>query len=369
MVRDELELSFARAPDKCSIFFGDGLLDELPSRKIDGASSFAIITDDIVAKLYAKTLEQTLSKIAPTHLIVIPHGESSKNLDSASRLAAKLSKLGVDRKSSLFALGGGVIGDLTGFVASIFKRGIKYFQAPTTLLAQVDSSIGGKTAVDTEWGKNQLGSFYQPSEIFIDTSTLDTLPSKEIINGLGEMAKSSIIADRNLFSKINSALNKEIDIQTLKPLIFDTCKIKTRIVEEDEREMNLRSILNYGHTVGHALESSSGYKLSHGKSVVLGMISEGWISNRLGIFGERDYQKQIDLISKIRKQFEVTANFDTKKVLSFAFLDKKTAKGSIRMSLPEKIGLMHMAAEGHYTVPVSKELFVGSLSHLRQETD
>jgi 3-dehydroquinate synthase len=305
MARAALELSFPKAAFTCSLLVEDGLLEGLSKREIGEASSIAIITDDIVANLYGVTLQETLSRIAPAQIIAIPHGERSKNLNTVTLVAAKMSKHGFNRKTALFALGGGVVGDLSGFVASVFKRGIKYFQLPTTLLAMVDSSIGGKTGVDTKWGKNQLGSFYQPLGIFVDPSTLDTLPEKELINGIAEMAKSAIIADAKLFAKVDAALSKEVLLENLKPLIIDTCKIKAQVVQEDEREQNVRAILNYGHTVGHALESASGYRLSHGKSVVLGMICEGWIARQLGIFQEDEHEKQRALLSKISARFGV----------------------------------------------------------------
>jgi 3-dehydroquinate synthase len=369
MARDALEIRFARAPVQCSVVLRDGLLEQLSRAEIGNAgTSCVIITDDLVARLYGKQLKEKLCGIARTNVITFPHGERSKTLNTVARITAKMSKLGCDRKTILFALGGGVAGDLGGFVASIFKRGIQYFQVPTTLLAMVDSSIGGKTGVDAVWGKNQLGSYYQPDGVFIDPSTLDTLPSSEIINGIAEMAKSGIIADPQLFAKIDSALNNKAIIDGLKPLIFNACKIKAEVVEKDEREANLRSTLNYGHTVGHALESSSGYRLSHGKSVLLGMFCEGWISSKLGLFEAKDYERHSLLLSRIRDRFNVrTPLLDQKKVLRFAFLDKKTSEGSLRMSLPEKIGKMHIAKDGMYTAPVSRELFLESLSQLRQE--
>ena len=307
-----------------------------------------------------------MSGAVKTHLITFQHGERNKNLATVEMITKTMSALGLDRKSIVLALGGGVVGDLTGFVASIYKRGIKYFQVPTTLLAQVDSSIGGKCGVDTGWGKNQLGSFYQPTAVLIDKSTLDSLPEREMINGLGEMIKSGIIANSALFKSIESA--KEYSIQKLKPLIGDTCKIKAKIVEADERESNLRNVLNYGHTIGHGLESSSGYRLSHGKSIILGMSCEGWIARELGIFDPKDYDRQNNLLKGIRNRFKVGTRFDPKTVLSFALLDKKNVGGVVNMSLPQKIGRMHSTG-GKYATPVSKSLLLKSLENLRNGVD
>ena len=366
MASSTLEIAFSRSRDKCSIVFGDELLDHLDLDLSSGASALALISDDTVAKLYSGKLLDRLAETAKTHLISFPGGERSKNLATVEKIAKTMSALGLDRKSMVLALGGGVVGNLTGFVASIFKRGIKYFQVPTTLLAQVDSSIGGKCGVDTEWGKNQLGSFYQPAAVLIDKSTLDSLPWREIINGLGEMIKSGIIANSSLFRSIEST--EDYSIQKLKPLVEDTCKIKAKIVEADERESDLRTVLNYGHTVGHALESSSRYRLSHGESVILGMTCEGWIARELGIFDPKDYDRQNNLLKGIRSRFKVRTRFDPKTVLSFAILDKKNVGGVVNLSLPQKIGRMNSAG-GKYTTPVSKDLFLKSLENLRSGVD
>jgi len=341
MALGTLEIVLPRRPGKCSIFFGENLTDRLPLEPFSGVSSVAIVSDDIVAGLYAKELEKCVSKEIKTSLVIMRHGERNKNLLTVSRIANKISDLGLDRKSALLALGGGVVGDTTGFVASIFKRGIKYFQFPTTLLAQVDSSIGGKCGVDTRWGKNQIGTFYQPDGIFISTSTLNTLPKGEIVNGLGEIVKSSIIADRSMFEEIESSLEDFFSIEKLKTLVRRTCEIKCSVVEKDELETNFRKILNYGHTIGHAIESSSEYKLSHGKSVILGMMCEGWIANKLGIFNDEDYIRQRNLLLKIKNQYRIKIEFDRRKILSFAVLDKKTMDSKIKMSLPKEIGNMY----------------------------
>jgi 3-dehydroquinate synthase len=366
MAPSTLDFVFPRSREKCSIIFGDKLLEQLDLELFSVASSMAIISDDNVAKLYSGKLLDRLSGATKTALITFKHGERNKNLATVAKITKIMSELGLDRKSMILALGGGVVGDLAGFVASIFKRGITYFQIPTTLLAQVDSSIGGKCGVDTEWGKNQIGSFYQPAAVLIDSSTLDSLPEREIINGLGEIVKSGIIADRTLFRAIESA--EEYSIQKLKPIVRDTCRIKAKIVEADERESNLRNVLNYGHTIGHALESSSGYRLSHGKSVILGMACEGWIACELGVFDPEDYDRQRNLLKRIVSQFKVGNRFDPKAVLSFARLDKKNVGGVLNMSLPEKIGRMHSTGD-NYSTPVSKSLLLKSLENLRNDVD
>ena len=275
-----------------------------------------------------------------------------------------MSDLGLDRKSMVIALGGGVVGDLFGFVSSNYKRGIHYAQIPTTLLAQVDSSIGGKNGVDTDWGKNQLGTFYQPKAIFIDPKTLDTLPRSEVINGLGEMVKSGIIADKKLFESIERLNSFEID--KLKHLIPQTCLVKTRVVAKDERENNLRSILNYGHTIGHAIEASSNYRMNHGKCVILGMVAEGWIGARLGIFIESEHERQRKLLRKIIKAFRIRTEIDSDQILHFAKLDKKSTLSSINMVLPERIGKMHLTNKS-FLHPVGPGLIRESLKVVSSE--
>jgi 3-dehydroquinate synthase len=364
MAPDALELVFPRRNEKCTIYFSDQLISRVPLELFSGVSSVAIVSDDIVSKLYSKQLEERLSETAKTHMIVIRHGERNKNLTTVSSVANQMSDHGLDRKSALIALGGGVVGDLAGFVASIFKRGIKYFQFPTTLLAQVDSSIGGKCAVDTKWGKNQLGSFYQPEGIFIDESVLTSLPKKELINGLGEIMKSSIIADPTMFGELESLPAKYFEMQDLRKFVRRTCEIKASIVEKDETEINLRKTLNYGHTLGHAIESASRYRLSHGKSVILGMICEAWIAYELGILEKNDFERQTDLLLKTKNHFRITPRISKKEVLAFALLDKKNTSGVIQMSLPEKIGKMHAGKNELFTSLVSKDLVARSLEKL-----
>lgn len=367
MAQAALEIVIQGQPERCSILLGDDIFRQFPLHFLDGANSVAIISDDIVAKLHAEKLCKYFSQKKKTHVITFRHGERNKTLGTASKVAAQMSDLGLDRKSMLVALGGGVVGDLTGFVASIFKRGIKYLQIPTTLLAQVDSSIGGKCGVDASWGKNQIGSFYQPACVFIDTSFLDTLPAKETINGIAEIVKSSIVADSSMFSQIESNIDDFFSVQKLKTLIQRTVEIKARVVEADEREANIRRILNYGHTIGHAIESSSDYHLSHGKSVVLGMMCEGWIASKTGILDADDFERQLAVLSKVRFHYKIKPEFENRKVLAFTTLDKKNSAGEVRMSVPKRLGQMHPGIDGSYSVSVSNEQILESLKWIKLE--
>lgn len=361
-----LDITFARKSVKCRVTIEEHLLSRLAMQRslFSEASAVAIVSDDVVGKIYTGGLKDQLSKFAQTHVITFPHGERSKNLRTCDKIASQLSALGMDRKSMILALGGGVVGDVAGFVASIFKRGIEYVQAPTTLLAQVDSSIGGKTGVDTGWGKNQLGTFYQPSAVLIDPAMLKSLPSAQIINGLGEMVKSGIIADKALFHSLERL--DTFDVESLTRLIPRTCKIKARIVGNDELETNLRSVLNYGHTVGHAIEASSKYRLNHGKAVILGMVAEGWIAEKLGLFNKHDHEIQRAFLRRIIRSFRIRADIDAQKIIQFAKLDKKSARATIRISLPERIGKMY-SRNGEYLVSVTEGMIFKSLQFLQDE--
>ncbi|MGI0080337.1 MAG: 3-dehydroquinate synthase [Nitrososphaerales archaeon] len=349
----------------CDIQIEEGVLGRirtnLESLLEDIPSSIVIITDSNLKKKYGENLRRQLSKYTKTDLVSFNGGEKRKTFATVAELLAKLASLKVDRKGVVVCLGGGVVGDLGGFVSSIYKRGIRYFQVPTTLLAQVDSSIGGKTGFDADWGKNQIGTFYQPRGVFIDPLSLDTLPKSEVINGLGEIIKYSVIASRPMFEKL--AKSNMDSVCELKQFVAECCRIKVRVVSKDEREDNLRSILNYGHTVGHALEAASDYSLNHGKSVILGMLAEGWIAMGLGFFGANDFERQEALLSSF-KFADSSLRLEKRGLLVYALADKKSSLGVMRMSLPEKIGKMHMTEGGSYLIPVSKKLFKGSINYL-----
>jgi 3-dehydroquinate synthase len=350
------------------ILIRDGILKEIGSGKVPlpAASSYFIVTDSNVARLYGKKLLGALSRLgSKAGIITFPAGEASKNIGTASTIATKLNEHGADRASVVLALGGGVVGDLAGFVASIYKRGIGYVQLPTTLLAQVDSSIGGKTGVDMPWGKNQLGTFYQPEAVLTDPLTLRTLPPEEITNGLAEIIKCAIIADRKMFTRLSNL--KRFDSEVPMAFIVDACKIKARVVAKDEKESNLRVILNFGHTVGHAIESSSGYALSHGKCVILGMIAESWIAHRMGVIQKGDFEEISELLHRFSGHFVVKPDILNETTLvAFARADKKALSSSLLMSLPMGVGKMHASDDGSYKIPVEEKTFRESIRYVRE---
>ena len=275
------------------VLIREGVLEELGagSLRLPDAESYYVVTDSNVARLYGGRLRNGLSgqRRGRVELLSFRAGEARKNVGTAWAL-------GAERGSVILALGGGVVGDVAGFVASVYKRGIGYVQIPTTLLAQVDSSIGGKTGVDAPWGKNQLGTFHQPLAVITDPTVLGTLPRREWINGLAEIVKCAVIADEGMFERISS-LPAGFDGSSGIPveLIVGACRVKAGVVSRDERELDLRAILNYGHTVGHALESSSGYRLSHGACVILGMLAEGWIASQMPATGPEQQEEAVEV--------------------------------------------------------------------------
>ncbi len=362
-----IEVSLTSGDDKSyEIVVRDGVLGELVERlpRLADASSLFIVTDTTVSRLYGRRLKAKLTEaFRSVELVSLPPGEANKNIEAAWALAAKLNRLGADRESSVLALGGGVVGDLVGFVASIYKRGIDHYQLPTTLLAQVDSSIGGKTGVDAPWGKNQIGTFHQPKGVLTDPFVLRTLPRGEIMNGMAEIVKCAVVADKRMFDKLSKLAGTETRIPN--EIIVDACRIKAALVSKDEREADLRSVLNYGHTVGHAIESASDYKMRHGACVILGMIAEGWIALRLGILRRDDFERQSQLLLRLSMGPEIeAANLNKDALLGFALADKKSSSSTIRMSLPAELGRMHTTKDGSHRIPVSSEIFKESIDHL-----
>ncbi len=304
-------------------------------------SKYFIITDSNVKRLYGDEFLKTLrSYKIETHLLSVPAGEKSKTRKTKERLEDNLIKLKADRNSLIIALGGGMIGDLAGFVAATFMRGIPFIQIPTTLLSQVDSSIGGKVAVNHPHGKNLIGAFYQPKKVFIDFETLKTLPEKEFRNGMAEVIKYTAILDNQLFSYLQQYHQKIMwkNKSSLVHIIKRCCELKKMIVEKDEKETGLRRILNFGHTIGHAVESLSNYKLSHGEAVAIGMIAEAKISAALGMLNQSEVVRLHNLLQLYKLPTEIPSNIDIKKIIKLTCHDKKVQQGKVQYTLLEKIG-------------------------------
>jgi 3-dehydroquinate synthase len=306
------------------------------------AGHYAVITDNCVGSLYGQKFLSSLKDVGlNVHLIEFPAGEASKNINTVLDIAGKLLKLGADRETCLIALGGGVVGDITGFIASIFMRSVLYIQIPTTLIAQVDSSIGGKTAVDLPHGKNLLGTFYQPCAVFVYLSFLETLPEKEFNNGLAEIIKYSIIDDEKMFHTLESNMEavKLKDSKLLLNLVETCCRIKKSIVEIDEREQGLRRILNFGHTLGHALETISQYTITHGEGVALGMIAAARLSEKMGYLEGNETKRIEALIRSAGLPGKIPEYFVGDSIIPLLQMDKKKKGDIIHFVLLKKIGM------------------------------
>lgn len=306
------------------------------------AGRHIVITDTNVGKLHAQKLLAALKGAGlNVDVIEFPAGESSKNINTALDIVAQLLALCADRSSMLIAFGGGVVGDMVGFIASIFMRSIPYIQIPTSLIAQVDSSIGGKTAIDLTFGKNLLGTFYQPRSVFIDLGYLQTLPEKELNNGLAEIIKYGIIDDEKMFRQLEDNIDalRTRDQGLLLKLVEGCCRIKKSIVEIDEREQGLRRILNYGHTLGHALEAQSNFAVSHGEGVAMGMVAAARISENLGYLETAECERIENLITSAGLPVRIGQDFTVEEIIARLKMDKKKAGDIIHFVLLKKIGL------------------------------
>ncbi|MFH2011188.1 MAG: 3-dehydroquinate synthase [Pseudomonadota bacterium] len=301
----------------------------------------AVVTNPEVSKLFLNIIEKSLQDAGfNVFPIEIPDGEETKSLEWTSILYDKLISLKMDRKSALVALGGGVIGDVTGFVAATFLRGIPYIQVPTTLLAQVDSSVGGKTGVNHSKGKNLIGAFYQPSLVFIDVNTLKTLPESEFVSGLAEVIKYGIIRDLDLFEDLENNLERilGLDQEYVLKVVKRCCSIKAKIVEEDEKESGVRSILNFGHTLGHAIEVLTNYKgYKHGEAVAIGMVVAIHISVESGVCNKDAFYRVKGLIQKAGLPTELP-EFSRDEYISVIKLDKKMGNNKVKFVMLEHIG-------------------------------
>lgn len=306
-----------------------------------------IITNPTVKNLYGISLRQSLiGNGFKTALLEVPEGEEYKSLDTAGRLYNELTEFGAERSTPVLALGGGVIGDVAGFVAATYMRGVPLVQLPTTLLAQVDSSIGGKVAVNHKQLKNEIGAFYQPRIVITDITTLQTLPPVELTSGLSEVIKYAIIKDKDFFTYLEEHLEsiRALDEKSLEYIVAVSARIKTEVVEKDEKDLGLRNILNFGHTLGHAIESVSDFKISHGQAVAMGMMVASGIANEIGVLENtcvvriRKLLKRAGLMTKVPK-------LDLNQVLESAMHDKKVTGGKIRFVLPRGIGEVYITDE------------------------
>lgn len=295
-----------------------------------------IISDSNVAPLYGDKLQALLKEAGiSAELAVVPAGEGSKALMSAEKLYTKCIECGLDRKSPIFALGGGVVGDLAGFIAATYMRGVPFIQLPTSLLAQVDSSVGGKVAVNHTLGKNLIGAFYQPKAVFMDMDMLDTLPAREIYTGLGEIIKYGVIYDKKFFEFLENNVDDVLKLEknAAVKMIARSCEIKAAVVSEDEKEAGLRAILNFGHTMAHAIEKNTGYtKYNHGEAVAIGMVCAARISVALNMITEAVADRIEKLITTLKLPTRAE-DCDINTLYEAIFHDKKTVNGQVKWVL------------------------------------
>jgi shikimate kinase/3-dehydroquinate synthase len=304
-------------------------------------SRVAIISNKTVFPIYKDAILRSLNdfNIKP-EVILIPDGEEYKDFTSINHIFGELLKKRFDRNSLLIAFGGGVVGDITGFAASTYMRGIRYVQVPTTLLSQVDSSVGGKTGINHPLGKNMIGTFYQPSFVMIDIDTIRTLPKGEFSAGMAEIIKYGVIADRTLFSYLENNRGNILSLgDGLINIIKRSCEIKAGVVSKDEKETGLRAVLNYGHTIGHAVETATGYKrFLHGEAVAIGMCLAADLAVRMNIFRKKEAERIKNLVELYKLPTAIPENIKSTDIINAMEIDKKVQNGKIRFVLPESIG-------------------------------
>lgn|SRR5690554_1785513 len=324
------------------IHIGNGLLTKaellLPHLK---RKQVAIVTNTTVAPLYLDTLSKTLIDAGVSVIpIVLPDGEAYKNSETLNQIYDALLQNRCERSTTLIALGGGVIGDLTGYAAATYLRGVPFIQVPTTLLAQVDSSVGGKTGINHPLGKNMIGAFYQPQVVLADIDTLKTLPKKELAAGMAEVIKYGLIRDQDFFEWVELNITKlnELDPEAMRYAIYSSCQNKAEVVAADERESGERALLNLGHTFGHAIENAMGYGVwLHGEAVAAGTMLAADLSRRLGWLSTEDVERMRRLFIAAKLPVDAPA-LGVDRYLELMGLDKKVVDGKIRLVLQQGIG-------------------------------
>ena len=310
----------------------------LAASKISG--KLVVVTDDNVDRYQSQECMDALESAGyGASKYVFGAGEKNKNLETIKDIYKYLLDLKLDRNGAIIALGGGVAGDIAGFAAATFLRGIGFIQVPTSLLAQADSSVGGKVGVDFEGSKNIIGAFYQPRFVYMNVGSLRTLPVRELRSGLAEVVKHGIIADEEFFEYIDHNVKRILDFNTeaLRYLSKVNCSIKGRVVEQDERESGLRAILNFGHTIGHAVETVSDFGMLHGECVSIGMVGAFKLAQRLGIADANATGKAVSLLERIGLPVSARG-MDVETVYSQMFRDKKVKSGKLTFILPKRIG-------------------------------
>jgi 3-dehydroquinate synthase len=328
-----------------------------PKAMVPGGGVF-VVTDSNVGPLYGAPLVSSLAKAGlRATLLQVRAGEKSKTRETKARLEDRMLALGAGRDSAVIALGGGMITDLAGFTAATLHRGVPFVAVPTTLLAMVDAAVGGKTAVDHPRGKNLIGAFHPPRAVFADVATLATLPERQFRSGLAEVVKTAVLGDEALFRRLERSPAAFLMRHpgALADLVAACCRVKGRVVEADERESNLRAVLNFGHTLGHALELLSAYRLPHGEAVSIGMALESRAAAAAGILLWKEADRIVALLKALGLPVRPRGRFSPARVLSAARSDKKARGGELRYALPRRIGRM-ASKKGRYALPLPDSL-------------
>jgi 3-dehydroquinate synthase len=346
----------ARAYD---IHLGDGILDDVAG--LVGArcpaASYAVVSDSTVGPRYAESVTEGLGDVAPARLFTFPAGEEHKTRKTWSTLVDELLDAGIGRDGAIVAVGGGVVGDVAGFLAATYLRGISYVQVPTTLLAMIDSSIGGKTGIDTKAGKNLIGAFHQPALVVADVATLASLPDKQLAAGIAEAVKHGAIADADYATQIAGGAGEiqARDPETMARLVRRSMEIKAEVVAADEHEQGKRAVLNFGHTVGHAVEAVSSYRLLHGEAVAIGMVVEAGLGESLGI----TKSGTAGTLDAILRQFDLPTRvpdaWPADQVMQAMRYDKKNRAGATRMTLLRSLGEIARSGTDEWTHAVDMD--------------
>ena len=320
----------------------DLIVPHLPQERV------AIVTNTVVAPLYLDRLQRSLEKAGIEVLsVVLPDGEEHKNWNTLNQVFDRLLSARCERRTTLIALGGGVVGDITGFAAATYQRGVPYVQVPTTLLSQVDSSIGGKTAINHPMGKNMIGAFYQPRVVISDVHTLKTLPPRELRAGLAEVIKHGLIRDAAFFDWLEVNIERAVagDTEALSHCVLKSCEIKATVVAADEREEGERALLNFGHTFGHAIETGLGYgQWLHGEAVAAGMALAADLSSRLGMLPRPDVDRVVKLLGRAGLPAGIQG-MDSQRFRDLMSVDKKARDGKLRFILLDRVGSARIRAD------------------------
>ena len=336
------------------VLVGPKLLSRLPTWVPREASSYFLVADSRVFGLYGESVLETLGTMGRVAHAVFPEGEASKSRQTKAAVEDAMFRAGLDRRSVVVALGGGVTTDLAGFAAATYMRGIRYVSLPTSLLAMVDASVGGKTGVNTPWGKNTVGAFHQPRAVLADVAVLETLPRRCFADGLAEMLKHGFCLSAAHYRRLVEAGPEVVDRpEVLAGLVAESVELKARVVARDPKEANLRSVLNFGHTVGHAIERVTDWSESHGRAVAAGMWAEALVAERLGLLPAEDRRALEEGLDRFGLLWFPAVSLEG--LLEAMGLDKKNEAGRLRMALPRTVGRM-AKQRGRWTVDVPPDV-------------